>query len=63
MATESGNIAVPFGSNDETLVSEVNPRDKEVAIIEDWSQTGRGSHVEFQDDEVVPLEQGEQVAL
>jgi hypothetical protein len=59
MATESDNNAISSSDNDTTLVSEVNPRDAEVAIIKDWSQTGRGSHVEFQDDEVVPLEQGE----
>jgi hypothetical protein len=26
--------------------------------IKDWSKTGRGSHVEFEKDEKVPLEQG-----
>lgn len=27
--------------------------------LDDWSQTGRGSHVDFQTDETVPLNQGE----
>ncbi|EAT91724.1 hypothetical protein SNOG_00229 [Parastagonospora nodorum SN15] len=27
--------------------------------LDDWSQTGRGSHVEFQSDEIIPLVQGE----
>jgi hypothetical protein len=31
----------------------------DVVAIEDWSGTGRGSHVDFLKDEVVPLEQGE----
>ncbi|KAH4614864.1 hypothetical protein HBH68_010030 [Parastagonospora nodorum] len=26
--------------------------------LDDWSQTGRGSHVEFQSDEIIPLVQG-----
>jgi hypothetical protein len=27
-------------------------------VLDDWSQTGRGSHVDFEKDEDVPLEQG-----
>lgn len=29
-------------------------------VIDDWSQTGRGSHVDFGDDETVPLQTGKQ---
>lgn len=44
---------------DKTLVEDNNPRENDIVVIEDWSQTGRGSHVEFNDDEHVPIEQGE----
>lgn len=33
------------------------PHDHHV-VIEDWSQTGRGSHVDFDRAEIVPIEQG-----
>jgi hypothetical protein len=46
-------------NNDETLVEDVNPLKHDTIALEDWSQTGRGSHVEFSNDESVPLEQGE----
>jgi hypothetical protein len=45
-------------SDDDTLIEDAN-RKNDIIVIEDWSQTGRGSHVEFKDDENVPIEQGE----
>jgi hypothetical protein len=35
----------------------------ETVALSDWSQTGRGSHVDFEKDEVAPLEQGTWSAL
>lgn len=45
-------------SGDTTLVDEKNPRKGDQVIIDDWSHTGRGSHIDFGDDEIVPLKQG-----
>lgn len=44
---------------DKTLVEDGNLRENDIVVIEDRLQTGRGSHVEFNDDEHVPIEQGE----
>jgi hypothetical protein len=49
--------------DDKTLVEDGNPRENDIVVIEDWSQTGRGFHVEFKDDEHVPIEQGENYDL
>lgn len=43
----------------DTLHEELNPAKVGQILISDWSQTGRGSHVEFAYAETVPLEQGE----
>lgn len=50
----------PALSNDETLTDDHNPVKDDRITIDDWSQTGRGSHVEFKHEEKVPLGQGEQ---
>ena len=47
-------------SDDETLNEEVNPRRADKIIVDDWSCTGQGSHVEFKNGETVPLEQGKE---
>jgi hypothetical protein len=49
----------PHTNNDDTLVEDVDPLEHDIVVLDDWSQTGRGSHVEFRNDESVPLEQGE----
>jgi hypothetical protein len=46
-------------SDDETLIEDANPYKADTIVLEDWSETGRGSHVDFAHDENVPLEQGE----
>jgi hypothetical protein len=53
---------LPPSDRDETLVEDSAYERDYVTIIDDWSQTGRGSHVDFEDDESVPLEQGQQVS-
>ncbi|KAF1941268.1 kinase-like protein [Clathrospora elynae] len=45
-------------SADTTLINETSSRRESDVAIEDWSQTSRGSHVEFGDNEAVPLVQG-----
>lgn len=46
-------------SEDKTLIDESNDYYKsDRIVIDDWSQTGRGSHVDFGDDETVPLQTG-----
>jgi hypothetical protein len=50
-------------TNDDTLVENGNPLKRNMITIDDWSQTGRGSHVEFRDNEIVPLEQGERAFI
>ncbi|KAH7078440.1 kinase-like domain-containing protein, partial [Paraphoma chrysanthemicola] len=45
-------------SDDETLTEDTDPQRDDRISVEDWSQTGRGSHVDFAYKEVVPLEQG-----
>ncbi|KAH7405851.1 kinase-like domain-containing protein [Phaeosphaeria sp. MPI-PUGE-AT-0046c] len=56
-STASVSGAPPSSKEDETLVDELRPC-KNMVFIDDWSQTGRGSHVEFTDEEEVPLQQG-----
>jgi hypothetical protein len=53
---------LPPGDHDETLVEDSDCERDYVTIIDDWSQTGRGSHVDFEDNENVPLEQGAQIS-
>ena len=48
-----------FLSDDETLNEGTTSRQSNRIDIKDWSQTGRGSHVDFKHEETVPLEQGE----
>lgn len=48
-------------SDDKTLIDEANIHNQSRIVINDWSLTGRGSHVDFGDKEAVPLEQGEQL--
>jgi hypothetical protein len=62
-ATPEPNLEFPITSGDETLVQDENPRKNNTVLLSDWSQTGRGSHVEFSYDEKVPIEQGEPVNL
>jgi hypothetical protein len=45
-------------SNDDTLTEVDRPLQHDTVTIGDWSQTGRGSHVEFGYEESVPLKQG-----
>jgi hypothetical protein len=47
-------------SDDDTLKEGGSPLQHSTIYIDDWSRTGRGSHVEFSYDEHVPLEQGGQ---
>lgn len=49
------SLAIATSSSDENT-SNSNFTDK--IIIEDWSKTGRGSHVDFERDEKVPLDPG-----
>jgi hypothetical protein len=46
-------------SDEETLIDEANVHKGNQIVINDWSLTGRGSHIDFGDKEAVPLEQGE----
>jgi hypothetical protein len=46
-------------SDDETLLEDVKPHKADTIVLEDWSETGRGSHVDFKHDEHVPIEQGQ----
>ncbi|KAF1841665.1 kinase-like protein [Cucurbitaria berberidis CBS 394.84] len=45
-------------SDDRTLVNEANSHKAIQFALKDWSQTSRGSHVDFKDEETLPLEQG-----
>jgi len=49
-----------FCGDKETLMNEANLHIENRIVIKDWSLTGRGSHVNFGNKEVVPLEQGDQ---
>jgi hypothetical protein len=49
-----------FCNDKETLINEANLHIENRIVIKDWSLTGRGSHVDFGNKEVVPLEQGDQ---
>jgi hypothetical protein len=48
----------PVPSDDEPLTGHTNSRSDDRINVRDWSQTGRGSHVDFEYKDVVPLEQG-----
>jgi hypothetical protein len=41
-----------------SLVSKANAASHGRIAIEDWSETGRGVHIDFEDRETVPLKQG-----
>jgi len=43
---------------DETLVEDATSSSKDQIGIEDWSQTGRGSYIDFDDKDVIPIVQG-----
>jgi len=43
----------------ETLVDDTVSPDRDQIYIEDWSKMGRGSHIDFGDDETIPIVQGE----
>jgi hypothetical protein len=45
-------------TDDETWHEDFNPTKECQIVISDWSQTGRGSHVQFDYAETVPLKQG-----
>lgn len=57
-STATVDSAPPTSNDDATLVDEIRPLKDDMVAIDDWSQTGRGSHVDFKDDELVPLQQG-----
>jgi hypothetical protein len=59
LTMRKSNSELSLANNDNTLVEDANPLKHDMIALEDWSQTGRGSHVEFRNDESVPLEQGE----
>ena len=42
----------------ETPVEDATSPSSDHISIEDWSQTGRGSHIDFGDKETVPIVQG-----
>ncbi|KAH7400518.1 kinase-like domain-containing protein, partial [Phaeosphaeria sp. MPI-PUGE-AT-0046c] len=44
--------------DDQTLYEESNPYKSHKITIDDWSETGRGSHVEFEKQETISLQQG-----
>jgi hypothetical protein len=48
----------PVPSDDETLTGHTDSRRDDIINVRDWSQTGRGSHVDFEYKDIVPLEQG-----
>jgi hypothetical protein len=58
-AIEVSTTESQTATDDETLHEELNPSKEGQIVISDWSQTGRGSHVEFSYAETVPLKQGE----
>jgi hypothetical protein len=43
---------------DTTLVSSTERNHDQQVVIDDWSQSGRGSHVDFEINEQVPIVQG-----
>ncbi|KAF2031314.1 kinase-like protein [Setomelanomma holmii] len=44
-------------ADEETSTGDIDPQKEDRIVIEDWSQTARGSHVDFDHAETVPLEQ------
>jgi hypothetical protein len=47
-----------LSDDDQTLYEESNPYKSHKVTIEDWSGTGRGSHVDFEKQETISLQQG-----
>lgn len=47
-----------FFDADETLIDDTVSPGRDQIYIEDWSKMGRGSHIDFGDDETVPIVQG-----
>jgi len=50
-------MSTSLQAND-TFVQDATSSDRDQINIEDWSQTGRGSHIDFGDEETVPIVQG-----
>jgi hypothetical protein len=57
-ATSNMEVGLSITSDDETLIEDTNPGKNDTISLDDWSETGRGSHVDFTHDESVPIEQG-----
>ncbi len=55
MQPQTSNETLDISDQDQTLFDH---SDSDRVSINDWSETGRGSHVDFTDDESVPLVQG-----
>ncbi len=47
-----------ISSEVQTLVADSGPYKKHHVVVNDWSQSSRGFHVDFASNEKVPLEQG-----
>lgn len=52
-------MSASLSSSDQTLETRTKADKNERLVINDWTQTGRGFHVEFEYKERIPLEQGE----
>lgn len=46
------------GKEDDTLIDEGEGHHDHHIVIEDWSETGRGSHIDFGHADIIPIEQG-----
>lgn len=51
-------IEQAFLGDDQSSIDETTPSKSAQIVVNDWSQTGRGTHVDFKNAETVPLEQG-----
>jgi hypothetical protein len=56
--TTSNGTEYEKSTEDVTLTSVTSSDHGSRLEIDDWSQSGHGSHVDFGDDDTVPLEQG-----
>jgi hypothetical protein len=46
-ATREIKAGLPITSDDETLIEDTNPGKNDTISLDDWSETGRGSHVDL----------------
>lgn len=55
---EDSGLVLASVDDEQTLHEETNPYKSHKVTVDDWSGSGRGSHVDFEKQETISLKQG-----